>query len=163
MKSWSSSFYCSLPYPNIANGQDSFCLLEYYVLATYKVSRQVPTTDSVHPWRLYRASPLRDHASGIMTQYPTQSYYHDTELTSPRPILIMQSARLGSEKYQFCNSLDWLDWELNSRPSARVPLLWDAGNSGCGEYPATCWWPGWIGSRPGCCWVAVKQQYFHKF
>ena len=33
-----------------------------------------------------------------MTCYPTQSHYPDTEPTSPRPILIMLSARLGSDK-----------------------------------------------------------------
>ena len=34
-----------------------------------------------------------------MAQYPTQSHYADTELTSPYPIQIMPSARLGGGKY----------------------------------------------------------------
>ena len=36
--------------------------------------------------------------------YPTHdliSYYPDTELACPFPILLMPSARLGSNKYQF--------------------------------------------------------------
>ena len=39
-----------------------------------------------------------------MTQYPTQSHYLDTELTTPCPILLMSSARLGSDKYNFYKS-----------------------------------------------------------
>ena len=79
-----------------------------------------------------------------MTWYPTQSYYPDTEPTSPCPILIMSSACLGSDKYkllrhsfdstgtgnlwharpvlyrfnqhaQFCKSLVWLYLDLNPR------------------------------------------------
>ena len=42
--------------------------------------------------------------------HTTQSHYPDTELTTP--ILIMPSARLGSDRHTFCNSL-----ESNSRPS----------------------------------------------
>ena len=40
-----------------------------------------------------------------MTRYPTQAHYPDTVLTSPCPILLMPSTRLGSDKYQFCKSL----------------------------------------------------------
>ena len=32
--------------------------------------------------------------------------------------LLMLKARLGSDKYQFCKSFDWLDWELKSWPPA---------------------------------------------
>ena len=55
-----------------------------------------------------------------------QSHYPETELTSPCPIILMQSSRLGRNKYQFYKSLLWLDWELNSRsPAAEacVPLI----------------------------------------
>ena len=40
-----------------------------------------------------------------MTWYPTQSHYPDTKTTRPCPILIMQSAWLGSDTYQF-----WSHW-----------------------------------------------------
>ena len=43
-------------------------------------------------------------------QYPTQSHYPDTELASPCPILLMLSARLGSDKYQFFLN-HWFDTE----------------------------------------------------
>ena len=37
-----------------------------------------------------------------MTQYLTQLHYPDTELTSPCQLLLVQSTRLGSNKYQLC-------------------------------------------------------------
>ena len=40
-----------------------------------------------------------------MTRYPTQSHYPDSELISPRPILLMLRTRLGRDNYQFCKSL----------------------------------------------------------
>ena len=40
-----------------------------------------------------------------LTQYLIQSHYPDTVLTSHGPILLMQSARLGNDKYQFYKSL----------------------------------------------------------
>ena len=54
---------------------------------------------------------LGNQATKLMTQYPTQSYYPDTELTSPRPILSMQNVRLGNNRYQLYKSLHWLDRE----------------------------------------------------
>ena len=39
----------------------------------------------------------------------------NSEWTSPCPILLMPSAWLGSDKYQFYKSLIWLDRESNSR------------------------------------------------
>ena len=49
-----------------------------------------------------------------MTQYPTQSHYPDTEVTNPFPILLMPSARLGSDKYQF--ESNWFDSTGNRTP-----------------------------------------------
>ena len=39
-----------------------------------------------------------------MTRYPIQSHYPDTELSSSFPILLILSAGLGSDKYQFDQS-----------------------------------------------------------
>ena len=50
-----------------------------------------------------------------MKRYPTQSHYPDTELTSPCPILLMPTTKLGSDKYQFYKSLVWLDYEPKSQ------------------------------------------------
>ena len=58
---------------------------------------------------LYCVAPLGNQATGTMIQYSTQSYYPDTELNSPFPILVvMLSDRLGIGKHQFCTSLVWL-------------------------------------------------------
>ena len=62
----------------------------------------------------HSAAPLWNQTFCTMTQYPTQSHYPDIELTSPCPILLMSSARLGSNKYKFDKSLIWLDWEPNT-------------------------------------------------
>ena len=74
---------------------------------------------------IIRAASQEDQAykthHDLMT-YPTESHYHDTELTSPGHILLMLSARLGSDKYQFCKSLVRLDQESNSQPSAREAI-----------------------------------------
>ena len=56
---------------------------------------------SAHSWRLYSAVSQEHQTTSTMTCYPTQSPYPDTEPTSPCPILIMTSIRLGSDKYQF--------------------------------------------------------------
>ena len=82
------------------------CLLLLYILATSEViSGRVPTCDSAHSRRLYSATQLGNQAVSTMTWYPTQSHYHNTDLTSPCPILIMPSTWLGSDKYQFDKSL----------------------------------------------------------
>ena len=44
---------------------------------------------------------LQDQTNSTMTGYHTQSHYHDTESASSCPILIMLSALLESDKYQF--------------------------------------------------------------
>ena len=59
------------------------------------------TRDSVHSWQMYSAASLEHQAAGTMTCYPTPSHYADIEPTSPRPILILLSARLGRNKCQF--------------------------------------------------------------
>ena len=71
--------------------------------------------------RLYSTAPLGNLAAWIMTWYPTQSHYPDAELTSPCPILIMQNAKLGRDKCQFCKSVVWFDSDLNS-----IPSKWEA-------------------------------------
>ena len=48
--------------------------------------------------QLYSAAPRGNHAAGTMTQYPTQSHYTDNLLSSRYPILVMLSARIGSDK-----------------------------------------------------------------
>ena len=85
-----------------------FCwLFEFYILATSKI---------ISGWELScdSAAPLGNQATSTMTSYPIQSHYPDTELISPCPILLMPSARLGSDKYQFYESLVWLDQETSS-------------------------------------------------
>ena len=69
-------------------------------LATSQViSRRISTCDSAHSWRLYSGAPLGNQATTmIMTQHPIQSHFPDARLTSPGPIILMPSARLGSER-----------------------------------------------------------------
>ena len=81
----------------------------------YHITVLIPTCDKVHSRGLYSAAPLGNQAASTMVQYPTQLHYPDTELTSPRPILLLPGTRLGSDKYQWCSkSLAWLYWEMNS-------------------------------------------------
>ena len=81
----------------------SLWLIEFYVLATTKV----PTYSIAHSWWLYSAAPLGDHAASTMTSYPIQSHYPDIEPTTPCPILIMLSACVRNDKYQFLSH--WFD------------------------------------------------------
>ena len=62
---------------------------------------RVLTCDSAQSWGLYSAASLEQQATGTIICYTTQLHYPDTETTSPCPMLIMPSARLGSDKYQF--------------------------------------------------------------
>ena len=83
-------------------------LLEFYVLVKSKViAGWAPICDSMHSWRLYSTVPLGDLDVSTMTWYSTQSHNPDTEPTSPCPILIVPSARLGSDKYNFLSH--WFD------------------------------------------------------
>ena len=78
-------------------------LLEFYVLATSKVlsGREM----AVHIHGHFIVLPHWEfRPPHTMTQYPTQSHYPVTELTSPCAILLMSSTRLGSDKYQFDKS-----------------------------------------------------------
>ena len=70
-----------------------------YSCGTSPVGEWVLTCDSAHSWWLYSSASLEHQATSTMTCYPTELHYPDTELTSPFPILIMPSARLGSNKY----------------------------------------------------------------
>ena len=101
---------------NLRCCEDVVCrLLEFYVLAISNIiSEWTLPCESAHTWQLYSAAPLGNQATTTMTQHPTQSHYPTTELTSPCPILLMSSARLGSNKYQFYKSLVWLDQEPNA-------------------------------------------------
>ena len=90
-------------------------LLEFCVIATSKViSGWASACDTVRSWRCYRAFPLVNQATSIMTVYLSQSRYPDTELTSPCPILFILSTRLESDKHQFYKSLVSLGWEQNT-------------------------------------------------
>ena len=77
--------------------------LEFYVLATSKViSGWLLTCDSAHWWWYYSYGAvvtLGDQVTGVMTWYPTQSQYPDSELTSSFPIWIIQSICLESDTY----------------------------------------------------------------
>ena len=55
------------------------------------------------------SSSTQTEENVIQTWYPTRSYYPDSTITSPYPILYLSSARLGSNKYQFYKSLVWVD------------------------------------------------------
>ena len=86
----------------LLTGKRFILLLLFYILATSKViSGCVPTCDRANSWSLNSASPLGNQAISTMNWYPTHSLYPDTDPTSPCLILIMLSAWLGSDKYQF--------------------------------------------------------------
>ena len=76
----------------------------FHSFETSQVGGLVLICDSGHSWLLYSATSLEHQASGTMTCYPTQSHYPDTEITSPCPILVMLSARLGGDKYHWFDS-----------------------------------------------------------
>ena len=63
--------------------------------------------DNTHSWYLYSAVTLGDQTASTVTWYPTQSHYPGTELTNPFSILIMLSAWLGRDTYQFLSH--WFD------------------------------------------------------
>ena len=83
-----------------------FCFFRFSILDTTKVlSGRVPNCDSTHLCQLNSTAPLRLQAN--------------IELTSPCPILVVPTIRLGSDKYQFCKSSLSLCLELNPRLPAR--------------------------------------------
>ena len=76
-------------------------MMEFYILAIPKVMSRL--------WQyalmtISSATPLKNHAtgsgSGSMTRYPLNHIIR-TELTSSCPLILMLSARLGSDRYQF--------------------------------------------------------------
>ena len=96
------------------------CLLLFYVLAPSTViSGWIPICNSVRSLRLYSVAPLGNQGTSTMTRFPTQSHYPDTDPTSHCPILIMQSTWVGSNKYNFYNSLVGLDQGSSPRSPAR--------------------------------------------
>ena len=98
----SLSYTCSTRGGRNNGRSSSTCLLFFYVIVASKViSGCVPTCDGAHSWQLYSAASLGHQVARTMTCYPNHSHSHDTEPTSPCPILIMPSVRLGNDKYQF--------------------------------------------------------------
>ena len=67
----------------------------------HRCLRWKPDCGSAHSWSLYSVVSLGHQAGSTMTCYPMQFQYPDTEPTSPCPILIIPSTRLGFDKYQF--------------------------------------------------------------
>ena len=67
--------------------------------------------------QLYSAAPVRDQAAGVVTQHRTHSYYPNTALVSSCPILLLQSARLTSDEYQFHKSFDLTNWKPCTLPT----------------------------------------------
>ena len=61
----------------------------------------------IYMWIIYI---YNTHIYTYMTFFPTQSLYPDAGATSPCPILVIPSARLGIAKYQLCKSLVWFGW-----------------------------------------------------
>ena len=93
-------------------------LVDFYVMASSKViSRRVQTyghIDSSHPWRLYNAVPLGNQITCTRIRYPTLSHYPDNDPTSPCPMLIILSAWLGRDKYQYLS-------HYLTRPRIKLP------------------------------------------
>ena len=109
-------------------------LLGLYILAISKVILGwVFTCDSVHSWQLYSAVPLGDQ---VASTWPNTilSHYPDTEPTSPCPILIMPSAWLGSDKYQFLSHWSdstsiWNPWSPKIGEGRSTPLAIPSGTT----------------------------------
>ena len=67
----------------------------------------IPTCDSVHSWKHFSAVPLANKVINTMIWYLTQLHYPDTDRTSSYHILIIPSAWLWTDKYQFLSH--WFD------------------------------------------------------
>ena len=113
------------PRSEFSSGMQTFSdgcwLLEFHVVATSKDINTgwVPICDSAHSWWFYSTAPPGNLGTSTLVWYLVQSHYPDTELTSPHPVLLMSSAKLRGDKYQFCKVLLWFDRELNSRSTTR--------------------------------------------
>ena len=78
---------------------------------------------TAHTWWLDKAAPVRDQAADTMTQFPSQTYYPDTEEPNPCPMLVMLTIKQGGVKYQFYKSLAWLCYVLATRLGNSTPNL----------------------------------------
>ena len=76
-------------------GHDKPITLKFIILYPNNISKiiseRVLTCDS---GKLNSAAQLGDEATDTMTQYPTESHYHHTLLTSHCPIILIPSAKL---------------------------------------------------------------------
>ena len=61
--------------------------------------------DNVSGWNIGTWSPGLNSAAPMGDQTNIDNIISGTELTSPCPILLMASIRLGSDNYQFCMSM----------------------------------------------------------
>ena len=80
-------------------------LLEFYILATYKVTYQDGyqlVTVSAHGDFIV----LPHWETRLLASRPdiSQSYYPDTVLTTPCPILVIPNTSLSPDKHSFCKS-----------------------------------------------------------
>ena len=131
------------------------CLL-FFILATSEViSGQVQTCDSAILWRLYGTASLGHQAASTVTLYPTRLHYPHTEPTSPCPSLIMASARLGTDMYQFYSH--WFDstrfqsCRLQTRTHDLQILQTPRTGGGCSTHSATLTvWPNEYASMQIC-------------
>ena len=88
-------------------------------------AHRLMTCVSAHSWCLYYSvvAPLEDQAASTMIWYVTQWHYPDTESINPYAILIVPSARLGSDKYQFLSHcFDSTGNLISDLPHARTAL-----------------------------------------
>ena len=116
--------------------------VKLYVLAILRVmSGRVPPCDSIHSWRFYSAASLADQevTSTINWNY-MQSHYSGTELTSPCPILIMPSARLGLFVALFYIRATYKVW-VPTCDSAHSWRLYSAGPLGKQATNTMTWYP----------------------
>ena len=105
---------------------DSSCGIE--------VSGRVLTCDNAHSWRLYDAAPLGDLTTCVMTQFATQSYYHD----------------IGAGSSSGSRALAWKGWDHPIDPA-----LWMHLQFGLFSVPIS----GPQGSIKGCgmCCAYIKN------
>ena len=90
---------------------DLRCFWNFELETGKVISGWILTRENTHSRWHYIAAPPWNQAASI--HYPTQSHYPNLELTSPCPILLILSSKLGSGNYQFDNLLVWHDWEQN--------------------------------------------------
>ena len=105
-------------------------LFEFNILTTSKVI-------SGHLYWLYDAVPLRHQATGTITEYPTQSHYPGTELTSPCPLLIIPCIWIESDVYIF-RSL--VGFDHDSKPWVWIPWATKTGERDTQHIRRSVWW-----------------------